>query len=122
MATHLVKAGYNVTGFDLYAPSLQRFAEAGGIPARSLSDSAKDKPFYICMVASAVQLQGLMFEGNEPLVDGLAPSLIVWLVIAASCRINQATVLIASSARQRDDIPPRFHRPSYLRPDPTIDA
>jgi len=62
MATHLVKQGYPVTGFDVYPPSLEKFKAAGGVPSTSLSDSAKDKPFYIVMVASAMQAQPALFD------------------------------------------------------------
>ncbi|KAI2477666.1 3-hydroxyisobutyrate dehydrogenase mitochondrial [Pyrenophora tritici-repentis] len=62
MATHLVKQGYPVTGFDVYPPSLEKFKAAGGTPSSSLSESAKDKPFYIVMVATAMQTQPALFE------------------------------------------------------------
>ncbi|RYN87583.1 hypothetical protein AA0120_g7433 [Alternaria tenuissima] len=62
MATHLVKQGYPVTGFDLYQPSLEKFKAAGGTPSTSLSESAKDKPFYIVMVAAAWQAQPALFD------------------------------------------------------------
>ncbi|KAH6852570.1 hypothetical protein CUC08_Gglean012329 [Alternaria sp. MG1] len=62
MATHLVKQGYPVTGFDLYPPSLEKFKAAGGTPSTSLSESAKDKPFYIVMVAAAWQAQPALFD------------------------------------------------------------
>jgi 3-hydroxyisobutyrate dehydrogenase len=64
MATHLVKQGYNVTGFDVYPPSLEKFQKAGGTPSTSLSESAKDKPFYIVMVASAIQAQPALFADD----------------------------------------------------------
>ncbi|KAF5850964.1 hypothetical protein GGP41_010611 [Bipolaris sorokiniana] len=64
MATHLVKQGYPVTGFDVYPPSLEKFAKAGGTPSSSLSASAKDKPFYIVMVASAAQAQPALFDAD----------------------------------------------------------
>lgn len=62
MATNLVKEGYSVTGFDVWQPSLDRFKAAGGIPSTSLSESAKDKPFYIMMVASQWQAQPALFD------------------------------------------------------------
>ncbi|CAN9246238.1 unnamed protein product [Alternaria sp. RS040] len=62
MATQLVKQGYPVTGFDLYPPSLEKFKAAGGTPSTSLSESAKDKPFYIVMVAAAWQAQPALFD------------------------------------------------------------
>ncbi|KAJ4313627.1 hypothetical protein N0V94_006850 [Neodidymelliopsis sp. IMI 364377] len=64
MATNLVKQGYSVTGFDVYPPSLEKFQKAGGIPSTSLSESAKDKPFYIVMVASAQQAQPALFSDD----------------------------------------------------------
>lgn len=70
MATHLVKQGYSVTGFDLYGPSLDRFKAAGGIPSTSLSESAKDKPFYIVMVASQWQAQPALFD-KDGIVNAL---------------------------------------------------
>jgi 3-hydroxyisobutyrate dehydrogenase len=70
MATHLVKQGYPVTGFDVYAPSLEKFTAAGGIPSTSLADSAKDKTFYIVMVASAPQAQPALF-GDDGIVKVL---------------------------------------------------
>lgn len=70
MATNLVKQGYSVTGFDVYPPSLEKFAAAGGVPSSSLSASAKDKPFYIVMVASAPQAQPALF-GDDGIVKTL---------------------------------------------------
>lgn len=70
MATNLVKQGYLVTGFDLYPPSLEKFQKAGGIPSSSLAESAKNKPFYIVMVAAAVQAQPALFAD-----DGIVNSL-----------------------------------------------
>ena len=70
MATHLVKQGYPVTGFDVYPPSLEKFQKAGGIASSSLSESAKDKPFYIVMVASAMQAQPALFD-KDGIVNAL---------------------------------------------------
>jgi 3-hydroxyisobutyrate dehydrogenase len=70
MATHLVKQGYPVTGFDLYQPSLDKFSAAGGTPSKSLSGSATDKPFYIVMVATQWQAQPALF-GKEGIVNAL---------------------------------------------------
>jgi 3-hydroxyisobutyrate dehydrogenase len=69
MATHLVKEGYPVHGFDVFPASVERFAAAGGIPASSLTESAKDKEFYVCMVASAPQVQSVLF-GETGIVAG----------------------------------------------------
>lgn len=69
MALHLVKAGYAVKGFDIWPPSIARFAAAGGTPASSLADSAEGAAFYVCMVASAPQAQEALFDGG--VVNGM---------------------------------------------------
>lgn len=75
MATHLVKEGYPVHGFDVFPASVERFKAAGGIPASSLRDSASGKQFYVCMVASAPQVQTVLF-GDDGIVSGeLCPHL-----------------------------------------------
>lgn len=65
MATHLVKRGYTVTGFDVWQPTLDKFRAAGGIPSSSLADSAKDKAFYVVMVATAQQAQQAVFDAED---------------------------------------------------------
>ncbi|KAF5855304.1 hypothetical protein ETB97_009463 [Aspergillus alliaceus] len=62
MATHLVQEGYPVHGFDVSPASVQRFQAAGGIPVSSLRESAEGKSFYVCMVASAPQVQSVLFD------------------------------------------------------------
>jgi 3-hydroxyisobutyrate dehydrogenase len=72
MATHLVKQGYPVTGFDVWQPTLDKFSAAGGTPSTTLSASAKDKEFYIVMVATAQQAQSAFFESEDGgIVDSL---------------------------------------------------
>lgn len=71
MATNLVKQGYSVTGYDVFPASVERFRAAGGIPAASLKDSAAGKMFYICMVASAPQVQDVLFHPETGILDGM---------------------------------------------------
>ncbi|EON63171.1 hypothetical protein W97_02398 [Coniosporium apollinis CBS 100218] len=71
MATNLLRHGYNVKGFDVYPPSLARFKAAGGIPASSLADSAAGSTYYVCMVATAVQAQSALFDGESAIVPAL---------------------------------------------------
>jgi 3-hydroxyisobutyrate dehydrogenase len=68
MATNLVREGYPVVGFDVFPASVQRFQSQGGIPASSLRESAEGKDFYICMVASAPQVQSVLF-GDDGVVQ-----------------------------------------------------
>lgn len=84
MATHLVKQGYPVVGFDVWQPSLDKFAAAGGTPSTSLAASAKDKAFYIVMVASAPQAQPALFN-DDGIVNALpqGATLIVCSTVAS---------------------------------------
>lgn len=70
MATQLVKQGYSVKGFDVFPASVQRFQEAGGIPAASLRESAEGNDYYICMVASAPQVQEVLFNADTGIING----------------------------------------------------
>ena len=70
MATHLVRQGYPVKGYDVYQPTLDRFKAAGGSVATSLTDSARGHMYYVCMVASAAQAQAALFEEKEAVVKG----------------------------------------------------
>lgn len=57
-------------GFDVFAASVDRFKAAGGIAASSLRESAEGKDYYVCMVASAPQVQTVLF-GEEGIVKGM---------------------------------------------------
>ncbi|CAK7244697.1 MAG: hypothetical protein STHCBS139747_006242 [Sporothrix thermara] len=65
MATHLVKQGYSVTGFDVWAPTLARFAEAGGKTATTPAAAVEGKPVCVCMVATAQQAQAVLVDGGD---------------------------------------------------------
>lgn len=72
MATHLVQQGYEVHGFDVFPASVTKFSSAGegAVGAGSLRESADGKMFYVCMVASAAQVQSVLF-GEGGIVDGM---------------------------------------------------
>ncbi|KAL2120953.1 hypothetical protein VTJ04DRAFT_4980 [Mycothermus thermophilus] len=71
MATHLVKQGYPVTGFDVYQPTLDRFQSAGGQVASSPAAAVSDKPYCICMVATAQQAESVLLSGPNPAIPAL---------------------------------------------------
>lgn len=77
MATHLVKQGYSVHGFDVFPASVDRFQTAGGTAATSLRDSAQGKQFYVCMVASAPQVEAVLF-GEGGVVEGKLPTTLLY--------------------------------------------
>ncbi|KAE8315504.1 NAD binding domain of 6-phosphogluconate dehydrogenase-domain-containing protein [Aspergillus transmontanensis] len=102
MATHLVHEGYTVHGFDVFPASVQRFQAAGGLPASSLRESAEGKSFYVCMVASAPQVQSVLF-GDEGIVQYLPQkaTLLLCSTVPASYAQSVAAEL---QSRGRGDI------------------
>ena len=72
MATNLVKNGFDVTGFDVYQPLVEKFVQAGGKPAKTPKEAAAGADFMISMVANAAQNSSLLFDGEDAVVHGLA--------------------------------------------------
>ncbi|KAH8593027.1 hypothetical protein B0O99DRAFT_653641 [Bisporella sp. PMI_857] len=71
MASHLVKEGHNVTGFDVYEPSLEKFKAAGGQTTTSPKDAGMAKEYFICMVANAQQAETVLFDRENGAVQAL---------------------------------------------------
>ena len=71
MASHLVKQGYPVTGFDVYGPTLEKFKATGASVAPAASDAVREKSFCVCMVATAQQAQAVLLDGDNPAVPAL---------------------------------------------------
>jgi 3-hydroxyisobutyrate dehydrogenase len=57
MAANLVKAGHDVTGYDLSPAALQALAAAGGIAAASAAAAAKDADFVITMLPAGAEVR-----------------------------------------------------------------
>lgn len=70
MASNLVKRGYKVTGFDVYAPTLHRFKAVGGETAPSPREAAQGKSIFICMVANSQQVDSVLFDAVNGAVQG----------------------------------------------------
>lgn len=71
MAANLVKEGFNVTGFDVLQPNLDKFTAAGGHPASSPREAASKADILISMAANAAQNSALLFEGPDAAIHGL---------------------------------------------------
>lgn len=71
LATNLVKKGFPVTGFDVWAPTLERFRQAGGTSAATPAEAVADKPLCVVMVATAQQAQSVLLQGDAPAVPAL---------------------------------------------------
>lgn len=71
MARNLVRNGFDVVGYDVYQPLVDRFVEAGGKPAKSPKEAASNADFFVSMVANAAQNSSLLFDGEDSVVNGL---------------------------------------------------
>ncbi|MBI2786738.1 MAG: 3-hydroxyisobutyrate dehydrogenase [Legionella longbeachae] len=56
MATNLVKAGHQVTGYDIQATALQHFSESGGLVARNAYETAEECDVIITMLQTGQQV------------------------------------------------------------------
>lgn len=62
MATNLLKCGFQVTGYDVYQPAMDRFVAEGGKSASTPSKAAEYEEFFICMVVNAEQAGNVLFD------------------------------------------------------------
>ncbi|KAK0722034.1 hypothetical protein B0T26DRAFT_640674 [Lasiosphaeria miniovina] len=90
MATHLLKQGYTVTGFDVWGPTLDRFKAAGGLTATTLAETVADKPFCVCMVATAQQAQAVLIEGPDAAINSLPQGAALLLCSTVPCDYVQS--------------------------------
>ncbi|KAL3462052.1 NAD binding domain of 6-phosphogluconate dehydrogenase-domain-containing protein [Aspergillus heterothallicus] len=77
MASHLVKQGYSVKGYDVVDKNVERFQLAGGIGVYDLLESAKGAQHYVCMVATAAQAEDVLFKRG--VMDVLPRQAIIYL-------------------------------------------
>ena len=67
MALNLLKAGHQVSGFDLIQSQLDAFAAAGGTVAASANATAKEVDVFISMLPASRHVEGL-YLGDEGLL------------------------------------------------------
>ena len=87
MAINLLKCGYQVTGYDVYQPTLDRFVTEGGKSANTPSKAAEHADFFICMVVNAEQAGNVLFDEHTG---------------ACLTLPNQATILMCSTVAPAD--------------------
>src|SRR5580704_16526882 len=71
MATSLKRAGFEVTGCDVSADAVARFAAEGGKGAKSPAEAAKGADIVVCVVLNAAQTETVMF-GKDGVLETLA--------------------------------------------------
>ena len=64
MAINLVKAGHQVTGYDLQQTALQHFSQAGGLLAENTHEVAKDQDVLITMLQNGEQVLNVCHGNN----------------------------------------------------------
>ncbi|GGG39208.1 L-threonate dehydrogenase [Chelatococcus composti] len=61
MATSLVRAGFDVAGFDLSAEAVEKFVAAGGRAAATPAAAAEGADAVVCVVVNAAQTEDVLF-------------------------------------------------------------
>jgi L-threonate 2-dehydrogenase len=95
MAVNLVKAGHEVTGFDVRAAALQPLVAAGGKPAASAAEAARaggGADLLWLMVVTGEQAEAVLFEG------GTAAALPRGAIVVAAC--TQAPALARKTSQR----------------------
>jgi len=64
IASNLLSRGYQVRGYDVAAPCMDRFAKAGGIRTGSPAEAGQDVDALILMVFSPDQVRSVLFGEN----------------------------------------------------------
>ncbi|XP_059290437.1 uncharacterized protein LOC132043978 isoform X1 [Lycium ferocissimum] len=70
MATHLLKSNFCVLGYDVYPPSLARFADAGGLTGSTPAEVSQDVDVLVVMVTNEQQAESVLY-GDQGAVSAL---------------------------------------------------
>lgn len=104
MARNLVRAGFDVTGFDLSPEALAELRDAGGVPAASVREACANAGAIVLMVVNAAQAQAVLFD--EGALDAAPADAIVCL--AATCPPQQVAAIadrVKATGRRFVDCP-----------------
>jgi 3-hydroxyisobutyrate dehydrogenase len=77
MAMNLVKAGHQVTGFDLVQSQLDTFFAAGGAVAVSANDAAQEADVLISMLPASKHVEGLYLGDSGLLANADSKTLLI---------------------------------------------
>ena len=95
MAHNLVKAGFDVAGFDVNPKALAALAANGGHPVSSAMEAARGAAVLVLMVVNVAQAEAVLFEAGA--LAALAPGAV--LLLMATCPPGSVRAL---AARVRD--------------------
>ena len=94
VAETLLRAGYDVTGFDVKAENMARFRDAGGVTAEAAKAAADGADVLICLVVNAVQTESVLF-GAEGAAAAMAPG---GVILSCATMSPQDAVRFATAA------------------------
>lgn len=77
MAMNLVKAGHQVTGFDLQKEAVSALTNAGGLTASSLVEAAKNQDVIITMLQTGEQVSQVCLKNDGLFANAAANSLYI---------------------------------------------
>ncbi|MCX4745287.1 2-hydroxy-3-oxopropionate reductase [Kitasatospora sp. NBC_01287] len=97
MAVNLVKAGHDVTGFDLSQASIDAVIAAGGHGASSIADAVKDAEIVITMVPADPQVEKVILGEGGVLSSVRAGT----LVIDMSSITPQTSIKVEAAAKEK---------------------
>lgn len=84
MASCLLKAGFQVTGFDISETAMARFVREGGTPADTPRAAASKADVLVVVVATSDQTSSVLFDGGSAAVPDLPRNTSILLCITAS--------------------------------------
>jgi 3-hydroxyisobutyrate dehydrogenase len=99
MASQLVRRGFAVTGFDLREAARAALAGAGGQPARSAVEAARDAELLILMVVNSAQAEAALFDAGA--LAAMAPRGIVTLMATCAPAAVQAIAARVEATQRR---------------------
>ena len=86
IAKNLISRGYEVQGYDLAAPCMERFAGAGGQCKATPAQAAQDVDALILMVFSADQVRDVLF-GEQGAAAAMKPESTVFITASVGYQI-----------------------------------
>nr|WP_176742751.1 2-hydroxy-3-oxopropionate reductase [Streptomyces agglomeratus] len=77
MSENLLKAGYDVTGYTLEQPKIDRLVAAGGKGASSIAEAVKDADVIITMVPASPQVEAIAYGPDGILENARKGALLI---------------------------------------------
>ncbi|CAK7200659.1 hypothetical protein SEUCBS139899_003357 [Sporothrix eucalyptigena] len=86
MASHLLKSGFKLRGFDVVAAQVAKLVDLGGIAAASPREAASDADILVVVVANAAQAESVFFSPEHGAVASLphASTILLCATVPAS--------------------------------------